>query len=135
MDKNVLFENLLIGFEMEEPYLFEQMVNATHTGQSELTIELDDGRVVIYDELMGSTRFLPLDRNNMTDDEYKTEFSLRLNKLMRLRGFTQTTLAEATGCTQPQISNYMRGTAVPGYYKVVRIAKVLNCSLDDLTYI
>lgn len=135
MSDNILYDYLVMGFELACPSLYEHAVEFKHTGPSELTIELDNGRFVVYDELSGGTRYLPADKYNMTDEEYKREFGLRLRKKMRLRGFTQADLSDATGISQTLISGYMTGRNAPSYYKVVRIAKALNCSLDELTYL
>lgn len=128
-------ENLIRNFRLYWDNLDETAVNYEQTGPSELVVTLDDGSSYLYEDSEGSIRRLPKDKYNMTENEYKREFGFRLRKLMFSRGFTQTSLADATGLNQAQISSYANGKNSPSYYNAAKIAKALECSLDDLTYL
>lgn len=48
------------------------------------------------------------------------------------RGITQAQLAEAIGCLQKDISRYENGTYVPKPHMLAKIAKALECTMEDL---
>lgn len=79
-------------------------------------------------------RKLPRDSNNMSEEEYRIEFSMRLKKIMYRKGWTQDDLSEATGITQAMISRYISRKATPSFYNVDKIAKALGCSTDEFRY-
>lgn len=117
------------------PFIAEQAVGYFENGSFELLIELNNGSVVSYDEIEHSIRYLPQDSNNLTEAECKNEFGIRLNRIMRRKGITQFELSEMTGITQPAISNYMTGKTTPSFYNVDKIAKALDCSIEEFRYI
>lgn len=128
---NYTFENLMQHYR----YLRDDILEWEETAPFELTIILKSGRTVLYDDLTKTIRTLPKDSNNMTEEEIKIEFGKRLQKMMYLRGMTQTELSEQTGITQPMLSGYMNGRTMPSFVKVDKIARVLKCSVDDLRYL
>lgn len=73
--------------------------------------------------------------NNIFNDEImRREFGRRLKTLLELRGMTQNELSEETGISQVSISKYLNGKSDPSLLNVLKIARALDCSLDDLTY-
>lgn len=56
----------------------------------------------------------------------------RIRELRLERGWTQEQLAERVGLKQKQISSYERGANVPSSHTLIRLAKAINVSLDDL---
>ena len=56
----------------------------------------------------------------------------RLARFRRLRGLTQTDLADKLGLSQPNISDYERDLFRPNSDTIVRIAQVLKISADEL---
>lgn len=128
---NYTFESMLQHYR----YLLDDIAEWSETAPFELTIKLKSGRTVAYDDLTKTIRTLPKDSNNMTDEEIKIEFGKRLQKMMYIRGVTQTELSEQSGIPQPMISSYMTGRTMPSFAKVDKIARVLKCSVDDLRYL
>ena len=128
---NYTFESMLQHYR----YLLDDILEWNETAPFELTIKLKSGRTVLYDDLTKSIRTLPKDSNNMTDEEIKIEFGKRLQKMMYIRGITQTELSEQTGITQPMLSGYINGRSMPSFVKVDKLARVLRCSVDDLRYL
>lgn len=126
---------LLENAKFYHPHLTDHAVNYHEVNRWELVIELDDGLVFMYDDWDRSIRKLPRDCFNMSEEECKREFGMRLRSLMFRKNVTQVKLSEMTGIPQPSISNYMKGKASPSFYNVDRIAKALNCSIDELRYI
>src|SRR5690606_25907277 len=58
----------------------------------------------------------------------------RLSDMRKLRGFTQQALAEQTGIHVNQIKRYEAGTAQPTLDTLVRLAKGLHVTLDELVF-
>jgi transcriptional regulator with XRE-family HTH domain len=56
----------------------------------------------------------------------------RIAALRRERGYTQTELAELVGAIQVIVSNYERGKLRPHPDMIVRLAKALRVSADEL---
>jgi transcriptional regulator with XRE-family HTH domain len=71
----------------------------------------------------------------MTEETYRKEFGIRLRRLLRMKGMTQSDLADAIGITNAGLSGYINGKHTPSFYMVNKIARVLKCSVDELRYI
>lgn len=126
--------NMISNLELYFPFLAEDAVYYSEQSEYELLIKLNNGKIYLYDDLEHSFRVLPRDKNNLTKDEFKKEFGMRLYKKMYRKGLTEAELAERTGLTQQQLSEYIVGKKIPGLYIADRIAKALNCPVDDLVY-
>lgn len=71
----------------------------------------------------------------LTKNEFKAIFGKKLSMIMKAKGLTEAELAERTGLTQPQLSDYISGKRIPSYYIIDRIARALDCSTDEFRYI
>ena len=60
------------------------------------------------------------------------EFSERLKELRRQVGLTQVEVAEKLGISQPAYASWERGVKKPTQENLVKIAQVLNVSVDYL---
>ena len=60
------------------------------------------------------------------------EFSERLKKLRKEAGLTQVDVAEKLGISQPAYASWERGVKKPTQENLVKIAQVLNVSVDYL---
>ena len=49
-----------------------------------------------------------------------------------MRGMTQNDLSEKLHISQSMVSWYLTGRALPGYVILKNMAKVLNCSVEEL---
>lgn len=98
----------------------------------ELIAKLRDGRVIAYEEDNNTIRELPRDRDNLTEEEWRKEFGRRLKRIMWMKSVSQTELSERSGIGQTLISRYISGKANPSFYNVSKIARVLNCSIDEI---
>lgn len=56
----------------------------------------------------------------------------RINRLRKAKGITQSTLAERVGIEPSNISHIERAASKVGLGTLVKIANVLECSVDDL---
>lgn len=117
------------------PSIANRVVEYYDTSPYEVTVILNDGLRFIFDDIDKTIRRLPKDNRNMTEEECKNEFGMRLRKIMCHKGFTQEDLSEATGISQTMLSKYITGNACPSFSKVDRICKALNCSMDKLRYV
>jgi transcriptional regulator with XRE-family HTH domain len=70
----------------------------------------------------------------MTEDECRSEFGYRLVHIMIRKGISQVDLAERIGVSNVMINRYINGSNTPSFYVVDKIAKALNCSMDDFRY-
>ena len=128
-------ERFFNNFKLYFPLVSELVTSFKQTGLFDLTIKLNDGTSVIYDDTEHTMRNLPRDCNNMTEDECRREFGLRLRKLMHVKNISQSELSEKTGISNVTISNYLNFKATPSFYNADRIAKAIGCSIEELRYI
>lgn len=56
----------------------------------------------------------------------------KISRLRELRGMSQAQLAEKCNVTQQNISKIERGAGEPSYSLATKIAKALQCTIDDL---
>lgn len=132
--KSIIEESLLRNFEMIDPMSAARMVDYEMPDKFSLIVTLDDGRKLLYDDLIDSIRYLNLDTDDLSDDEMLREFRYRLKHAMSVRGFNQVKLSEETGITSVMISRYLTGASAPSFLNVMKIAKALKCTLDELWY-
>ena len=59
-------------------------------------------------------------------------FRETLRVLMRRDGLTQLDLSAKLGVRQSQVSNWLNGKSLPGYYSIKVICEKLNISADTL---
>lgn len=126
-----LYKNMAMHF----PFLAEDGVSFLEKENGDVIVKLKDGRSVLYDDRDHSIRRLPENSKNMTTEECRKEFGYRLYRLMLRKGMTQTDLSNATGIQRYLISNYITGKTTPSFCNADKLAKVLDCSMDELRYI
>ena len=120
-------------FSFNFPSVAKQVLHYYHISDIELIIKLENGEVLSYENINKSLRILP-DSSSLTEEEFRREFAIRLKLMMTVKGMNQNALSEATGIQQYLISDYTKGKRTPGFYNLDKIAKALNCSLDELRY-
>lgn len=129
-----MLERMLDNFNLYFPSIAKHMVSYRHTDDFELTITCDDDLTFIYDDLEKSIRMISNQEGEMTEATWRREFGRRLRRRMSLMGMTQGDLATTVGITQGQLSNYITGRSMPGFFTVYKLAKALGCSTDELRY-
>jgi len=60
------------------------------------------------------------------------QFDKILRELMKKCGYNQLQLAELLGIRQSQISNWLNGKSLPGYYSLKLLCEKLKVSADTL---
>lgn len=100
--------------------------------------EMQDGSAYLYDYVnKTSRRSLSADalcRKPINEEEWRRAFAKRLYRKMRIRGLTQDELAWRADISTSSITKYVNGDATPTVYKLIRIADILDCSVNDLVY-
>ena len=127
-------EILLTNFKKQFPCFADHAVEYRKKGPFALVVKLDDGHVISYYDTEQGIRRLPSDDSRLTEEECREEFGIRLYRLMYNKGITQPELSEMTGITQSNISNYINGRKTPSFYTVDKIARALDCSIEELRY-
>lgn len=69
----------------------------------------------------------------MTEQEWREEFARRLRKIKHNnKDYDQKELSEVTGISEATISHYLKGTRTPRGENLVKLAKALDCTVDEL---
>ena len=131
-----MLDMLISNFESRCPRATKDVCryNGT-TYPNELIATFKDGSKILYNDIENTVRSLPTDSSNMSKEQFKREFGYRLKQIMFAKGITQDDLSEKTGIAQETLSRYIRGKNVPSFYITDKIAKALDCSVDDFRYI
>lgn len=101
-------------------------------GTFRIIVELDNGEVYMYDDMLKGDRLLAKDIYNLTGDDLSRIFRCRLDTAMNNARVSQRELANRIGVTQAAISYYLSGTNEPNLYTIHKLAKALDCSVEDL---
>lgn len=116
------------------PYLVERAIDIRGYSIWETKITLANGEVYLFDDEKETVRKLPDKPENLNEDEFMCEFGIRLKNMMHRKRINQFQLSTLSGIPQPRISNYINGRTTPSIYTVNKLAKTLNCNIDELVY-
>ena len=130
-----MLDRLVKNLQLYFPSVANRITSCKETDDFELMVRCDNGETFIYDDIDRSILLLPTDGNSMTEETWRQEFGRRLRKRMARKGMTQSELAEIVGISQVMLSNFMTGRSMPGFYIVDKLARALDCSVDDFRYI
>lgn len=131
MEKIEATEYMIKEFEMHYPQYMNKVIEYQEGEPFELIVKLNDGNTMSYYVLDKTFRRLPSESDIYDDDKCKREFGILLHHMMCRKGFLQNDLSEATGISQSRLSNYINGKMWPSFINLAKIAKALNCSMDD----
>lgn len=127
-------EYLFNEFSAYFPSLANKTERYYQDGPNTLIAQLNDGTAVWYDNNHRSISSIPRDSNALDKEGFAFQFRRRLSKMLEDRFMTQKDLAEKIGMNVSQLNKYTSGKNIPSLYIADRIAKALNCSLDELRY-
>ena len=131
-----MLDSLISNFELRFPSVTQDVYKYDRTAYSnELIVTFKDGSKILYNDFENTVRYLPADSSNMSEKQFKKEFGYRVKRIMLEKGITQEELSEKTGIAQETLSRYICGKNVPSFYKIDKIAKALDCSVDEFRYI
>lgn len=133
-------------FERERPWDAKQALGYVPMGDHKIRVTLEDGDTVDYTFINSYGKYVrnrPKRREDITREYVHNDFADKLRNMMDRRGFTQKTLAEATGISQGVISGYLRRNAAydewaqkrpvnPTIDKVYLLAWALQCDPYEL---
>ena len=131
-----LFDELMFeDFKMFCPWSKRGVVRWKTFDKTQIIVELDDGSKILYDYLDKTFRNLhPIVEGDNEEECWRYEFSQRLRTKMRQRAVRQEILSEETGISRPMISHYMNGKSLPSIYNVMKIARALHCTVEELMH-
>jgi DNA-binding XRE family transcriptional regulator len=112
----------------------EDIVEAIMLNEYDVLFVFKNGNKVVYDSFEQTFTSIRYGSNDLTDEQYKKEFSVILRKIMNRKHVNQEELARRVGTTQPMISRYINGDAMPSFTMMIKLAKALDCSTDDFYY-
>ena len=127
-------ERLFESFKLYYPSFAKKTVEYRTFGPDILIAKLSDGDTIRFDDMEHTFQRIPYSSDNMTEENCRYEFSIRLRRIMVYKAISQAELAEKIGVSQVAISNYLTGKRTPNLYVLDKIAKALDCSLDEFTY-
>lgn len=125
--------NIISSFERNYPGFYKDAIDFQILNTFDLIATLKDGTRILYDDFDKTFRFLR-DEGELTELECRKKFGKKLSKLLYRKGITQKELAEMIGIKPAQLNRYILGMNTPGFYIVSKIAKALDCSIDEFTY-
>lgn len=123
------------------PWAADKVVRWYSSDNFEIVVELDDGGVIQYDQILKTFRCassleeLEDLRTPTNEEEWKQEFSWRLYRKMISKGLSQDDLAFEADISPASITKYMNGTSVPSAYNLLKIAKAMHLSIEDFAKI
>lgn len=128
--------NLWQYVRMVDPFATEnEIAELKELNEWDLLIEFYNGKKVILDRFTGYHKTIFYNNlNELTEEQEKKEFAYRLRSLMNRKRITQEQLADKLNTTQVMISRYVRGETIPSAITLRKIAKALDCSMDDFFY-
>lgn len=100
----------------------EDIIKCLWINPYDLFVQFRDGKKYIYDSYTNYWRYYTYDSRTITEQQWQKEFEIRLNNIMSRTRITQEMLAESLGSTQPMISRYCTGSAMPSPYMIHKIA-------------
>jgi predicted XRE-type DNA-binding protein len=134
-NKEIFMQDKIIENAKEYfPLVVQHTVEFIPDNYMTVIMRLDTGESFLYDDYDKTIRRLPIDSSNLTELDVRREFCFRVRQIMTVKGISQVELSEMTGITQPTLSNYLSCKTTPGFYAVDKIAKALNCSVDEFRY-
>lgn len=132
MQKDI-YNDIVDDFVTHFPLVANDAVTWHPSGRREITIKLKNGARIVFNDISKTIRRLPgPDAPEMSEDSWKTGFGRKLGHILASSNMSQTALAIETGISQVMISRYISGNSQPSAYTVTKIARALNCSIDEL---
>lgn len=129
---SLMFDDFMNNY----PSMERDVVDWYPNGKLEITIVMNDGSKLVYN---GNTQRFSIIRGadseyeNLTEQEWRHKFAAKLYEKITDKCISQKELAEILNMSQKTISKYLNAKATPSTYNLDRIARVLDCSITELT--
>lgn len=117
------------------PDLLGEVVHAREYVQFMLLLETNTKYNYFYSITNNVLIPIPKDDKNLDKESFRRIFGVLLRRALECSGLTQEELSEKTGIPQPNISDYLYGKHFPSFYQIDKMAKAMNCSVEDLRYV
>lgn len=101
----------------------------------DIFIKFKNGQKYIYEQLENYLRPIHFKNNNLSEEEFKKEFSYRLTTYMNRHYISQEEMGKRIGTSQTMLYRYCNGLVLPSMYKIQLIAEVLKYPLESFFYI
>ena len=131
------YDKILERMSVMFPSIYKRVVNWYPSDNSEIVVVLDDGVKMAYegfDDTIRTIKSNTISYDYMNEADYRKKFSDAFRYQMRMSGIMQYELAERTGISVQTLSKYLKGTATPSTFNLIKIANVLGCPVSKLTY-
>ena len=100
-----------------------------------ICIYYDNGNKAYYDAVGNTVKNIGRrqDDAEFIDDElFMKRFAWRLGSAINSTGLSRTEICERTGISKASLSGYLSGRTVPNMLFIHKLAKVLNCPVEEL---
>ena len=119
-------------FKEECPGLVSKVDRWDAEGANSIRGYFKDGTVNIYNYILKGLRSVR--PNDGTEEDWRRDFRDKLVEKMADCDYTQEELAYVSGISQTMIGRYLNKQSIPSGYLVVKLAKALHCSPDELIW-
>lgn len=116
-------------------YPSEYFEDVHQIGEWQVCFRTPDGLVGIYDGLRRITRRVFDNFDEMDEHWYATEVACNIEHYMLRMGYSIEGLALEVGISPKTLYNYLNKESWPRIDILFRMAKVLDCTPDDLFYV
>ena len=117
------------------PELEKEVIQAREYISFMLLIETNSRFDYFYDLTKNVLIPIPKSDRDLDKESFRRIFGVLLRRCLEHSGLTQEELSEKTGIPQPNISDYLYGKHFPSFYQIDKMAKAMNCSVEDLRYV
>lgn len=117
------------------PDLQKEVIRAREYVQLMLLLETNSKYDYFYN--LTNNVLIPIPKNDQDLDKesFARIFGVLLRRALEHSGLTQEELSKKTGIPQARISEYLYGKHFPSFYQIDKMAKAMNCSVEDLRYV
>lgn len=112
----------------------ENILKVLWIDEWDLFVMFDDGVKFIYDIATGYFRCYTYTMSTITEEQWKFEFRDKLKTRLEHIFMSQDELAYKIGTTQPMVSRYLKGNAMPGLFMFHKIVDAIGCEDRDLLF-
>lgn len=117
------------------PDLLGKVMHVREYVQLMLLLETNSKYDYFYDLSNNVLIPIPKSDQDLDKESFRRIFGVLLRRALERSGLTQEELSEKTGIPQPNISDYLYGKHFPSFYQIDKMAKAMNCSVEDLRYV
>lgn len=117
------------------PDLLGKIMHAREYVQLMLLLETNSKYDYFYNLSNNVLIPIPKSDQDLDKESFRRIFGVLLRRALERSGLTQEELSEKTGIPQPNISDYLYGKHFPSFYQIDKMAKAMNCSVEDLRYV